>query len=187
MAGIERLYRHREPEEVAFLLARAHALATEKGDPGWQGIQSELKVGSEEAAIIHDWLADNHKAEAKISNHWVRSGRAYVLNNPFPTLSDMARVLKIGEKRAFLIMHALVKKRIIKIKSDFAFERVDRMASFTDLVRQMKVISKKYRGRCEPALLVRTMHVDLVTAFRLAQYGEENLGYRWKDKMRELR
>lgn len=187
MAGIEKLYIDREPEEVAFLLAKAHALATEKGDPGCYGIQTELQVGYEEATIIHDWLVDNHKAEAKISNHWIRSGRAYVLNNPFPTLGDMARVLKIGERRAFLIMSALVKKRIIRIRIDFSFERLDRMASFTDLVRQMKVVAKKYRGRCEPQLLVRTLHVDLVTAFRLAQYGEENLGFRWKSRMRELR
>jgi hypothetical protein len=50
----------------------------------------------------------------------------------------------------------------------------------------MKRVAKKYRGRCEPELLVRTPYVDLVTALRLAQYGEEHLGLRWKRRPTEL-
>ena len=60
------------------------------------------------------------------------------------------------------------------------------MSSFDDLVRQMKRVGKKYRGRCEPELLVRTIYVDLGTAIRLAQYGEEHCGLRWKGRPKEL-
>jgi hypothetical protein len=61
-----------------------------------------------------------------------------------------------------------------------------RMASFDDLVRQMKRVGKKYRGRCEPELLVRTLYIDLCTAMRLAQYGEEHCGLRWKGRPNHL-
>lgn len=60
------------------------------------------------------------------------------------------------------------------------------MASFDDLVRQMQRVGKKYRGRCEPELLVRTLYVDPFTALRLAQYGEEHCGLRWKGRPKEL-
>lgn len=109
-----------------------------------------------------------------------------LLNNPCPDLVEMGAMLKIGEKRAFLVMLALEQKGVIRIKDDFSFERRIRISSFDHLVRQMKRIAKKYRGQCEPELLVRTLYIDLVTALRLAQYGEEHCGLRWKRRPHEL-
>ena len=62
----------------------------------------------------------------------------------------MAAMLKIGDRRAFALMMALERKGVIRIQQGFSFERRIRMASFDDLVRQMKRVGKKYRGRCEP-------------------------------------
>ena len=112
----------------------------------------------------------------------------YVLNNPCPNLVEMGTMLRIGERRAFLVMLALEEheKGVIRIKEDFSFERRIRMSSFDDLVRQLKRVAKKYRGRCEPELPLRTLYIDLVTAVRLAQYGEEHMGLRWKRRPKEL-
>ena len=60
------------------------------------------------------------------------------------------------------------------------------MATFADLVRQLKRVGTKYNGRCEPQLLVRTLYVDPITAVRLSQYGEENLGLVWKERQKDL-
>lgn len=186
MADLARLYRHRPVEEVSMLLTRALMLAKDNPKLDWGDIQNTLKIGAEEASIILDWLADKNEAEPHISTHWIRCGRAYVLNNPFPNLVDMAKALEIGERRAFLIMLALEKKKLLRITQDFSFERLRPMSTFMDLVRQMKPIAKKYRGRCEPTLLMRTLYIDPMTAMRLAQYGEETLGYRWKKRPQQL-
>ena len=182
MIDISRLHRHRTPDEVLLLLARASTLAKKRPELKWRDLQDTLQIGYGEANLILDWLADHHAAEPVISNHWIRCGRTYTLNNFFPTLVDMANMLDLGERRAFLVMHALEKRNIIRIRTDFSFERIGRMASFADLVHQMKVVANKYRGRCEPELLTRTMYIDWITAVRLAQYGEENLGLRWKNR-----
>jgi hypothetical protein len=182
MADIRKLYQYHEAADVILLLARASTLAKERPEIKIYDFQTELKVGFEEASIIYDWIADQYDTEAFISDYRIRSGRRYVRNNPFPSLSDMADKLKLGERRTFLIMQALEKKGIIKIKEDFSFERVGRMASFDDLVEQMKWVGHKYRGRCEPSLLMRLMFLDQVTALRLAQYGEEHLGLIWKNR-----
>jgi hypothetical protein len=187
MADIQRLYIHRTADEVVLLLAQASLFAQKKPKINWYDIQNELKVGAEEANIIFDWLADKNEAEPHISNHWIRCGRSYALNNPFPGLTGMASALRVGERRAFLIMKALEKKGLFSIRSDFTFELKRRMSTFKDLVRQMERIAKKYCGRCEPQLLIRTLFIDPMTATRLAQYGEENLGLRWKGRPRELR
>lgn len=186
MANINRLYRYRQPEEVLLLLARAASLAKQKTDIHRVDLQSELGVGYEDSVIILDWLVDQYDADTKISNHAVRSGRAYVLNAPFPSLAGMAEALRMGEQRAQKVMQVLVERNIIRIKEDYTFERVGRMSSFDDLVGQMKVVARKYRNRCEPMLLVRFLYVDPTTALRLAQYGEEHLGLRWKDRPSEL-
>jgi hypothetical protein len=186
VVDIQKLYLHRTPEEVIFLLAKASNLAKEKPALNWYEIQNELKIGAQEAYLIFDWLADQHATEPFISTHWLRCGRTYVLNNPFPSLAGMSEMLRVGERRSYLIMQELERKGLIRIKPDFGFDRVGRMSSFKDLIRQLKVIAKKYRGRCEPVLLIRKMYIDPVTALRLAQYGEENLGLRWKDRERVL-
>lgn len=187
MVDIRSLYRHRTEDEVTLLLAKASLFAQDNAQISWHQIQNELKVGAAEANIILDWLADNNAAEPQISNHWIRSGRTYVLNNPFSNLTGMARALRIGDRRAFLIMTALQKKGLIALRSDFTFELTRRMSSFKNLVRQMKRVAKKYRGRCEPQLLMRTLYIDAMTAMRLAQYGEEYLGLKWKGRPRDLR
>lgn len=187
MADLRNLYKNRSADEVVLLLAQATLLAQKKSKINWYDIQNELKVGAQEAYIIFDWLADKHEAEPHISNHWIRCGRAYLLNNPFPTLADMAKSLRVGERRAFLIMIALEKRGLLSIKQDFAFERKGRMSSFKDLVRQMQRVAKKYGGRCEPQLLIRTLYIDPMTATRLAQYGEEHLGMIWRHRPSELR
>ena len=161
-------------------------LAKERPELTLLELQRALRLGYGEATVLFDWLADTHVAAGHISNHWIRCGRAYVLNNPCPNLVEMGTMLKIGERRAFLVMLALEKKGAIRIKEDFSFERRIRMSSFDDLVRQMQRVAKKYRGRCEPELLVRTLYIDLVTALRLAQYGEEHRGMRWKRRPKEL-
>jgi hypothetical protein len=186
MASLEILYLHRSEEEVTKLLARARELVKEKQQINWHDVQTALVIGAEEAYAIVDWLVDNHEAQPHISAHWIRCGRTYVLNNPLPNLIDMTKMLKIGEGRTFSIMQILEKKNVIRIKHGFGFEVQGRMSSFADLVRQMKRVAKKYRGRCEPELLVRTMFVDPVTALRLSQYGEESLGLRWKNRPKEL-
>ena len=186
MVDLELLYQRHEFEEVSMLLARAIALARKKPELSWFDVQDELKIGFGEAKIIWDWLVDEHGATPRLSEHWVRAGRTYVLNNPFPTLEDMAIKVNIGERRAYGIMQELEKRGLIKIQSDFTFERTRRMANFADLVRQMKTVGTKYNGRCEPQLLVRTLYVDPITAVRLSQYGEENLGLVWKERQKDL-
>ena len=186
MIDLEHLYQHYDFEEVSMMLAQALALARKKPQLSWFDIQDELKIGFGDAKIIWDWLVDEHGATPNVSEHWVRSGRAYVLNNPFPTLEDMAIKMSIGERRAFFIMQELEKRGLIKIQADFSFERSCRMSSFADLVRQVKRVGTKYNGRCEPQLLVRMLYVDPVTAVRLSQYGEENLGLVWKERQKDL-
>jgi hypothetical protein len=186
MNHLERLCQYHSHADALILLAGASALAKEKPDIGQGDVQDRFRVGYESAVIILDWLADNDEIRTSISKHWVRAGRAYVLNNPFPYLEGMKSMLKIGERRAHLVMQALQKRKIIIIKPDFSFERVGRAASFADLVRQMKPIAKKYHNRCEPLLLMRTIYIDWTTAMRLAQYGEEFLGLKWKKRPKEL-
>lgn len=186
MATLDPLYKYRPVEEVTLLIARASMLAKERPDLTLYQLQNTLHLGYGEAVVLFDWLADNHEVEPHVSNHWLRCGRAYIRNNFFTSLVHMAATLKTGDRRAFALMMALEKKGIIRIQQGFSFERQIRMASFDDLVRQMKRVGKKYRGRCEPELLVRTIYVDLGTVIRLAQYGEEHCGLRWKGRQKEL-
>ncbi len=168
------------------MLAHASAKAKEDPDLKFTDFQEELHVGYPIAVAVVDWLADTRQIKASISNHWIRRGRQYVLNNLFATLEGMSEALGMGAERSFLVMQALEKKKIIRIADDYTFERVGRAASFDDLVRQMKVVGKKYHGRCDPALLVRQLLVDPITAFRLMQYGEEHLGLRWRHRPKHL-
>lgn len=56
------------------------------------------------------------------------------------------------------------------------------MTNFKGLVRQLKVMGKRFRGRCEPELIEQILYVDPMTAVRLSQYAEEHLGLYWKNK-----
>ncbi len=186
MADLERLYQNRGTEKAMEILAKATKLAKDSPDIHKLDLQRELDIGYSESVIVLDWLADTHEIEMGISEHLIRQGRKYAHNHPFPSLSDMTEKLGVGETRAQLVMQALQKRGIIRIKPDFAFERTGRMTSFAGFIRQLKVIGKKYDGRCEPWLLKRLMFVDPLTAMRLAQYGEEFLGFTWKERSREL-
>ena len=174
-------------EEVTLLLAQVLTSSKDKPRVSCLAIQNEFKISTTEAEVIFDWLADGGQVEPQISKHWIRCGRRYVLNNPIPDLSDMGRKLGVGERRAFLIMLALEKRKIIHIKENFEFDRRKPMATFNDLIKQMKQVAKKYRGRCELTLLARILYLDPITAFRLAQYGQENLGLLWRSRPPELR
>ena len=155
MATLEPLYKYRPVEEVALLAAHALQLAKERPGLKLMELQNTLRLGYNEAVALFDWLADNHAVEPHVSNHWLRCGRAYVRNNFYTSLAHMAATLKIGDQRAFALMMALERRGMIRIQQGFSFERQIRMAAFDDLVRQMRHVGKKYRGRCEPELLVR--------------------------------
>jgi hypothetical protein len=105
--------------------------------------------------------------------------RKYVLNNPSPSLIGMMEYVRIGQQSAFKIMIELERRGVIKIRSDFTFERL-KASSEDDLIRQMKQVARKYRNRCEPELLTRIMYVDEATARRLSEYGTRELGLRPK-------
>ena len=120
------------------LITRASLREKEKPDLTLYDLQKALRSGYGEAMALFDWLADTHVATGNISNHWIRCGRAYVLNNPCPNLVEMGTMLAIGERRAFLVMLALEQKGVIRIKEEFSFERRIRMSSCDNLVRQMK-------------------------------------------------
>ena len=109
------------------------------------------------------------------------------MNTPFPSLEEMAKTLGTGDRRAYAIMLELERRRVVRIGTDFEMLRIKRMSRWSDLVRQLKWVSKKYGGRCDASLLMRILYVDAMTAVRLAQYGEENLGLVWKDRPRKLK
>ena len=172
---------HKSEEELTAILRKAYLVAKVIGDKCTANdLQDNLGIGYEAALAIHDLFSDRSIIDPAISNHWVRCGRAYALNNISPSLAGMADALAMGGRRAFLVMLELERRKVIYSRSDFSFAHHKRMASFDDLLRQMKVLAKKYNGRCDPELLVRRMFVDETTAFRLAQYGEEHLDLRWK-------
>jgi hypothetical protein len=182
MADISRLYDHFGMEKMNELLSRAEEMARKDATIGCHDIQNGLQIGYEHAVSIFDWLADTHLITPEISSHWVRAGRRYVFNNALPTFREMQERVGLGEQRAYAVMQELARRKFLRITSDFELERVGRAATFRDLVRQMIVVSKKYHRRCEPSLLERTLFVDAVTAFRLAQYGEEFHDLYWKGK-----
>ena len=179
MVDLSGLRKNYDPDTFTMLLSRAIKMAEEDAGLKCIDLQNGLKIGYSTAQTILDWLADNRKIEPKISTHWLRAGRIYVQNNLIPSLQNMIKQMDIGERRAYSLMMELEKRGVIKIQNEFEFLRVKPMASFADLVRQMKKFAKKYNGRCEPTLLARVMYIDLVSAYRLAQYGEENFGYKW--------
>ena len=186
MADLERLYRNRGTEKAMEILAKATKLAKDSPDIYALDLQHELEIGYSESVVVLDWLADTGETQPKVSHHWIRQGRRYVLNDMAPSLSGMALRLELGERRAYRIMQVLEQRGVLRIKDDFTFERIGRMASFADLIAQLKVVGKKYQDRCEPSLIVRTLYVDPLTAIRLAQYGEEFLGLRWRGRPKEV-
>ncbi len=182
MADLQVLMRLRGTEKALEILTKALAYAKEHPQSDVYDLQKNLGIGYGEAVIVLDWLGDTHESEPKLSNHWIRAGRTYVLNNPMPTLTEMTQRLKVGEKRGYLIMQTLMQRGLISVNTDFSFIRTRKMHTFKQLIRQVQKVAKKYGGRCEFGLLERTLYIDPITAFRLAQYAEEHLGLYWKNK-----
>lgn len=184
---IDHLLAHRTLSEVYTMLHNAEQFARTHRTVTWHILQEHLHVGHGEAEAILDWLSDTHQTDPLISNHEIRCGRRYVMNTPFPSLEEMAKTLGTGDRRAYAIMLELERRRVVRIGTDFEMLRIKRMSRWSDLVRQLKWVSKKYGGRCDASLLMRILYVDAMTAVRLAQYGEENLGLVWKDRPRKLK
>lgn len=172
---------NRDPRKVYELLEAALQTAQTRAHITPQSLQRALKIRYREALVIHDWLTDQHLAEPTLSTYLIRSARRFVQNNPFPTLEGMALALDVGDRRAFALMLALERRGVIRIGAGFVLLRTKRMSSWNDLTRQLAQVRKTYGNRCEPELLQRVLYVDMVTAIRLAQYGEEQLGLTWKN------
>lgn len=183
---IEELLLTKSPEQVRALVEAAKAFAEARMGFSILDLQNGLRIGYGEAAALYDLLSDASMTQPLLSTHMLRCGRRYVLNCPLPTLAGMADALNIGSGRAFSLMLELERRNVLRIGARFELYRVKRMSTWDDLVRQVRWVGKKYRGRCEPELLTRILFVDRVTAIRLAQYGEEKLGLRWKNRPRHM-
>jgi hypothetical protein len=158
------------------LLNQAIELAKSNPNLHWGDIQNTLKIGYKGAVIIHDWLCDEYLAEPKLTNHRIQRGRIYTLNTPHPSLEDMAEKMGIGRRKAFLILIELQKKGLVGIKPDLTFKRLRPSCNEEELLKQVKVWGKKYRGRCEPELLMRLMYIDYRTARRISNVAIAKLG-----------
>lgn len=176
MADITKLFLFYGSETAIALLNQAIDLAKVNPNVGWGDIQNALKIATEPACIIQDWLSDEYLTEPRISKYWIRRGKVYVANNPFPTIGEMSLRMRIGNRTAFFILIELQKKGLIGIKPDLSFDKLFPQATNEDLIKQMKMWSKKYRGRCEPELLARLMFTDIQTAERLSKHGIQKLG-----------
>ena len=183
MRDIRDLLKYRSFEEWVNLLGRAIEISKSNPDANWGTFQDELGVGAEGGCIIQDWLADSHSLKPRLSNHWIKRARVYVLNNQHPSLAEMTDRFNLGYQTALKIVVELGKKKVIKIRPDFTFEK-SKTSSEEDLIKQMKQVAKRYRGRCVPELLMRSLYVDEGTAKRLSEYGARKLGLRpkrWRD------
>ena len=179
-----RRYHNRSVEDCIALLNRALKIAEENPDAYWIDFQSRLSIGYEEASYIQDWLADQYRIPLRMSEHWVRSARVYVKNNAFPSLADMMERIRLGRRTALEVMYALQNRGVIRVRPDFTFEKLI-TSSELDFIKQLKRVAKKYRGRCEPELLMRILYVDGATAQRLSEYGATELGLRpkkWRNR-----
>jgi hypothetical protein len=178
-------YRNRSVEQCLELLDRAAKIAEENPDTYWREIQDRLAIGYEEACIIIDWLADNYEiTEPRMSEHWVRCGRLYVKNNAFPSLAEMMERIRLGRRTALQVMYELQNRGVIRVRLDFTFEKMI-TSTERDFIRQLTRVAKKYRGRCEPELLMRVLYLDVAAAQRLSEYGATELGLRpkkWRNR-----
>lgn len=182
MPDLSLLYKLYGADKTIHLLNRAVEMTETNPSITWIEVQNRLHVGAESSYVIVDWLADNFKTRPRMSNHWVRCARMYVVNNKETSLEEMSSRLKVGNRTAFQIMLTLEKKGYIKILSDFKFERVKKGTDMTGFERQIQKFARKYRGRCEPELLERLLYIDYDTAFKLAEHGRDTLGYVWRGK-----
>jgi hypothetical protein len=124
MRSIYDLLQYRSLEQWSLIVGKAVRVAEEKPDAGWLVFQNELGLGMDEAFAIHDWLTEQYRAKPRLTTHWMRCGRMYVLNNPSPSLLGMMECVRIGRQSAIQIMNELERKGILKIRPDFTFERL---------------------------------------------------------------
>jgi hypothetical protein len=177
MLNLKALLRYRSLEHCIVLLYQAAKIAEDHPDASWMDFQNQLGIGAEEAAVIQDWLADQYRVQPRMSEHWVRCGRLYVKNTALPSLGDMMERIRLGRRTALQVMYALQQRGVIRVRPDFTFEKLI-TSSERDFIKQLTRVAKKYRGRCEPELLMRILYVDEVTAQRLSAYGAAELGLR---------
>lgn len=182
MPDLSLLYEQYGVDKTMNLLNRALEMTETNPSVTWIEIQNNLHVSNVASYVLIDWLADNFKTRPRISNHWIRCGRVYVMNNEETSLQEMSSRLNVGNRTAFCVMLELEKKGHIKIISDFRFERIKNGTTTSGFDRQIKRFAKKYRGRCEPELLMRTLYIDYDKAFKLAEHGRDNLGFVWRGK-----
>ncbi len=176
MADTSKLFEIYTEQQVNSILNRAIKLAQENPKLNWLDIQKAFSTGYGPACIIQDWLSDEYLTQPRVSKHWIRCGKIYVLNNSNLTLFGMTERLKTGWRSAHAILLELQKKGLIRIKDDLSFVRLRPRATKSGLIKQVKSIGKKYRGRCEPELLARKMYIDIETATQLSEYGRRKLG-----------
>ena len=143
-------------------------------------LQADLDLGWSKAWLVYDWLVDNSLVEPRITKNLIRNARAYTLNNFQPNLKEMALFLRVRDRTASRLMIELQRRKIIRVRTDFSFERIKPAATFENLVRQMLVVAGKYRTRCDVPLLMRTMFIERDRAVVLSVYGATRLGLRPK-------
>ncbi len=185
MPDLSLLYRLYGAGKTVSLLNRAVEMTEINPSISWIEVQDTLHVSANASYVIVDWLADNFKTRPRMSNHWLRCARMYVMNNEEISLHEMTSRLNVGNRTAFQFMLALEKKGYIKILPDFKFERTRKGTDMTGFEQQIKKFAKKYRGRCEPELLERLLYVDYEKAFMLAEHGRNVLGFAWRGRWKE--
>lgn len=184
MSDTRKLFEIYGQEKALYFLDQAIHLAKINPQIDWVKLQKAFGIGYEPACIIHDWLGDGYLTEPRVTNHWKRRVKAYIMNNQSPTLVGIVEKLKIGYRTSSLILVELQKKGLVDIKIDMSFIRLCPKATRAQLIQQLKVYGKKYRGRCEPELLMRLMYVDSDTAKWLSEYGFRKLGFKRKYRER---
>jgi hypothetical protein len=182
MPDLSLLYEQHGADDTIYLLNRALEMAETNPSITFDDLQKSLSISTPAAYVIVDWLADNFKTAPRMSNHWIRCARMYVVNNTDTSLEDLTTKLNVGNRTAFQLMLALEKKGYIKILSDFTFERIKNGTDRVGFERQIKKFAKKYRGRCEPELLQRLLYIDYDTAFKWAEHGRDTMGFIWRGR-----
>lgn len=142
MQDLSLLYKLYGADKTIHLLNRAVEMTETNPSITWIEVQNRLHVGAESSYVIVDWLADNFKTRPRMSSHWIRCARMYVLNNRETSLEEMSSRLKVGNRTAFQIMLTLEKKGYIKILSDFKFERVKKGTDMAGFERQIQKFAK---------------------------------------------
>jgi hypothetical protein len=73
----------------------------------------------------------------------------------------MMKRIRFGRRTALQVMYELQNRGVIQVQSDFTFEKLI-TSTENDFITQLKRVAKKYRGRCEPELLMRVLFLDSI-------------------------